>query len=331
MFDDVPVRVWLLIAIAVFAFPHARYLHLHITHSPSRRDITQPVGDLSWRTPGQLTRALGFLGFLVGLAVFIFTPTAEDFARSPRFWPIVMAALGAFALVTVPIGFATGRIEPFIRGASKTYERYEHPKRFWASMAWNAALGSLLLWFGYQESEDAEVRALADACHYDGKPYSPLVIRTVCDELIGRRPNDADAYLSRGLIFLEGLAYDEAVADFTRAHELSPKDPWPLANRGLTFAWQTKESLAERDLKAARVIDPSNPVALRGEAVVRMKAGDAQGAVDRLTESMRRDPDNLWTLRTRAELNWEIGNFEESRLDDEKWRQQMKEAREPRN
>ena len=88
MFDQVPVRVWLLIAIAAIAFTPTRYLYRYIAHSPSGRDITQPPPDLGWRKSGKFVRNLSIVAALLGLAIFIFTPTAEQFAQSPHFWPI---------------------------------------------------------------------------------------------------------------------------------------------------------------------------------------------------------------------------------------------------
>lgn len=327
MFDDVPLRVWLLIAIAAAAFTPARYVYRHIAHSPSRRDITQPAEDLSWRTSGQFVRSLSILTALLAVAIFIFTPTAEEFASSPRFWPILLAIFGAWAVLTVVQGFATGRIEPLVRGFYHTYERHVHPKRYWASMGWNAALGCLFVWFAYQVNEDASAQIFADRCVNATDVHHLQQQLSACDELIRLRPDDPDAYFDRGLIFLEAGAFDEAVADFTRAHELDPGDPWPLANRGIAFAWKKNHVGAEKDFDAVRSRDPSNPVMLRGEAILKMHSGDLKGAVDLITASMARDPDNRWAVRTRSELYWELGEHEKSREDDSRWLQLMKEVR----
>ena len=330
MFDQVPVRIWLLIAIAAIAFMPAQYVYRFVVHSPSRRDITQPTPDLSWRTSGQFVRNLSILAALLGLAIFIFTPTAEQFAHSPNFWPILMGAFGAWALFTVPHGFMSGRIEPLIKGFHDTYERRAHPKRFWASMAWNAAMGALFVWLAFVGDVDPTAEAAAAKCNYETDDLLQNKL-SACDELIQRRPNDSDAYFYRGLISINVGAFDKAVADLTRAHELSPEDPWPLANRGLAFAWKKDQAHAEEDFRAVRAIDPSNVVMLRGEALLKMNAGDKKGAMESLSASMNDDPDNLWALRTRSELYYELGEFEKSRQDDSRWVQLMKAARATRD
>lgn len=258
MFDQVPVRAWLLLLIAVFAFPAVQYLYRHLKHSPSRRDITQAAEDVSWRTTRRLAWSLSTLVGLLGLSVFIFTPAAEQFAASPRFWPILSAVFGAGVLSTVPLGVIRGRVQPLIRGLDGVYERESHPYRFWGSLAWNAALGSMLMWVAYQANEDASGQAAFEECAYDkGGVLSRKL--AACDELIQLRPNEPDGYMERGLIFLAVGALDPAAADLTRAHQLNPEDPWPLANRGLVWAWKKDRSRAEKISRRFALWTPITP------------------------------------------------------------------------
>ena len=103
-------------------------------------------------------------------------------------------------------------------------------------------------------------------------------------------------------MYLDVQKFDEAISDFSRAHELDPKDAWALANRGLAWAWEKNQPKAEADFALVRSIDPSNPVMLRGEALLRRNVGDDAGAVDFLTASMKRDPDNIWALQARRTI-----------------------------
>jgi tetratricopeptide (TPR) repeat protein len=365
MFDQIPVRAWLLFGIAAAAYLPGRYAFRYIAASPSRRDVTQPSEDLSWRTPAQFTLNFGALCALAALAIFIFTPAAEQFARSPSFLPFLMVCLGAWSLFTVSRGLVTGQVQPFVKGFNDTYARDGQPKRFWASLAWNALFGCMCLWLAYQTNDDATKQPLRDRCFSDNNAYPPRVGIAACNDLISAgdrpgnnvsdlvrargfayyrlgdfsransdyseairlNPRDSQSYLNRGLIFLDIGNFGEAAANFTQAHELDPKSPWPLANRGMAFAQEKNQTLAERDFQAVRVIDPSNPVMLRGEALLRLTAGDIRGAVDSLTASMIREPDNPWALRKRAELYWELGEQEKSAEDDKNWQQLMEKTR----
>ena len=391
MFENVPTEAWLLVAIAAAVYAPARFLFNYMAHSPSRRDITLPKEDLSWRTSRQLVRNLAILGGLIALAIFIFTPAAAAFAQSPSFFPILMVALGGWAISTVARGFGTGLIEPFSRGLHKEYERQSQPKRFWTSMGWNAIVGCGSLLLGYQMHKEGPMLALSDQC-YDADANVPQQQVAACNQLIVEYGNDGDvatwlalrgsayyrlkdydraktdyreavrldpndssshynlglvdtqegnltgavanytaalriepdnasAYLQRGLIFLDTGQLDEGIADFTRAYELKPTDPIPIANRGISYAWKRDRNHAEKDFAAVRAIDPSNSVMLRGEALVQFNAGNMQGAVNKLTASLKSEPGNRWALRMRANAYSQLGNDEAAFDDkDELWR-----------
>lgn len=387
MFDQISVREGLLLAFVVLAYVPAKYVVEHIAASPSRRDITLPKQDLTWRTQAQLTRSLATLAALLGSAIFIYTPAAEQVARSPRLFPLLTLALGAWALFTALRGVAVGKIAPLLQGFSNIYERDTQPKRFWASFGWNTLLGGFCCWFGYQANVDAPRQLLRDQCYNEDKGHSPEVALAACNKLIadsasspgqvadyigalgvahhqsgnfkqalsdydeairrnpqdyhshynrglvhqelgdiGRatadysasirlRPDDKDGYIQRGLIYLDTGKLDAAVADFTQAHRLRPHDPWPLANRGLAYVWKKDRARAERDFAAVRAIDATNPVLLRGEALMAMQSGKYQLAVQRLTAALNRDPKDEWSLRLRADAYRRLGEEEKHLAD----------------
>jgi Flp pilus assembly protein TadD len=116
---------------------------------------------------------------------------------------------------------------------------------------------------------------------------------------------------------LDTREYENTGADFTSAHELNPKDAWALANRGMANAWRNDRARAEADFKAARLIDPSNPVVLRGEGLLAMNAGQFRPAADRLTESLKIDPHNAWALALRSEAYRLLGEPEKASADRE--------------
>lgn len=315
MFDDVPARVWLLLGIAALAYAPLRYLLRHIAHAPSRREITRPREDLSWRTSGTLIRSLALLAGLAVLAVFIFTPTAEELARSDYLLPSLSVALGAFALFSVAQSTWTGRIQPFVRGLSESYSRDAQPKRYWASVAWNACLGSIFVWLAYNVYDDTKAQAAWAECAAESAAPRFEEKLASCDEVVARYPNDAQAHINRGLRYLDNGYLDEAVSDFSRAHELDPKNRWALANRGITYAWQGDHPRAEADFARVRAVDPENVVVLRGEVLLNMNLRELNAAEDQLTELLRLYPDDQWALYTRAEVYRQLGETEKANAD----------------
>lgn len=341
MFDDIPVRVWLLIAVAAIAWAPALYVWRHMAAAPNRRDITQaPPDDLGWRSEKALARSLLILALLAAFVIFIFTPWAEQLARSPRLPPMLLGGIGAWVLFECSQAAVTGSVSPLIRGFNLTYSREGEPKRFWASLSWNAVLGAGCLWLALQLNAEASTREQEEACFADqqlaeikapcgrmvelyteqiqadprdmtarynrGLAYQRLGNdrAAIADftEVLGASPDDLDALIQRGIALLDQRRLDEAEADFTRAHELSPKDPWPLANRGITYAWKKDGARARADFAAAVQIDPANAVVLRGEALLALEEGNGTLALHKLNESLKQDPYNRFALTLREQV-----------------------------
>lgn len=115
-------------------------------------------------------------------------------------------------------------------------------------------------------------------------------------------PGNYEEYFDRGLALMRRGKYDEAIADFTRAHELEPKRAWPLANRGLVHAWKNAVDAAKADFAAAKALDATNPVMFRGQALLAMRAGETAAAIQSFTLSLQRDPGDFFALNQRARL-----------------------------
>jgi tetratricopeptide (TPR) repeat protein len=282
----------------------------------SRPDLAPSSEQSSSPANRQFWRFLPLAVILMGVAFITLTPAGKQLAATPAFWPLVMIGMGGWSAFTVARGFSKGQIEPFARGFYNTYERETQPKRFWASMAWNSAFACLCIWVAFTMTQQTNLQSLQDRCETDKRIYSPRDALAACSEWIRLDPKNADAYFNEGLIFLDAGAFDQAAADFMKARNLDPKDPWALANLGLALAWKKQDANAEAYFQAVRAIDPSNPVMLRGEALLKEDAGDLRGAVDSLTASMKRDPDNLWALQVRSDLYWQLGEQQKSIEDD---------------
>jgi tetratricopeptide (TPR) repeat protein len=291
---------------------------------------------------------------LLGIGFIAYTAAGKRLAQEPIFWPSLMALFGAWALFTVLQGFRTGKVTPWVRGSWDSYDRETHPKSYWASMAWNAVLGGGVFWFALvglrdvpsqtvqnhcaNEHDQFTVKASFDACTqlivgkaratylsagdaYDYRGYDDERLNNrelaIADytQAIRLEPKDEYAYFHRGVIFLNTRRLDNAVADLSRAHELDPKDAWSLANRGLAYALMKDTPRAEADFRVVEASDKSNPVMLRGRAVLSINALNMADAVSYLTASLKSDPDNVWTVRTRAWAYRQLGDDEHADAD----------------
>jgi tetratricopeptide (TPR) repeat protein len=304
MFKDVPAQVWLLIAIAAIAYAPAAYIYRFWVHSPARRDITQPSEDLSWRTSRQFGLSIGMLGALVALAVFIFTPAAEQVARSPYFMPFLMGAIGAWALSSVPRGLAAGQIRPIVKGVSSSFERETQPKRFWASLSWNAIFGCLCIWLTYVTLRDVPEEALRARCYDWTTKHSPQEELSACNELLRKRDEQSNDYA--GIISARGYAYhrvgdyDRALSDYSTALRIDGDDSYALYNRGLIYQTRGDYKKAIADYTRTIELRPEDADAYINRGTIYLDTGRFKKSIGDLTKAHDLEPRNPEPLALRG-------------------------------
>jgi tetratricopeptide (TPR) repeat protein len=300
MFDQIPIRAWLLLAIVIAAYAPLQYVFKHVTRGPSRRDITQAPEDLTWRTSGQFARNLALLVGLAALAVFIFTPEAARFAQSPSFLPILASAGG----VWVAKAYSSGSVEPIVQGVRWTFERGSQPKRFWASMAWNALFGCLCLFLAFKIDEEAPMQALRDQC-YNRKDNSPPQKRILaCNDLLAEHGDD-DGDRS-GLIAARGSAYymlrnyQRAMIEYSTAIRLDPKDSSSHYNLGLVHEQLGERLRAVDEYGEAIRIDPKNAGAYARRGLILLDTNRLDRAISDFTRAHELEPGNSVPLANRG-------------------------------
>jgi Tfp pilus assembly protein PilF len=299
MFDAIPVQVWLLIAIGAVAFAPAQYVVRHVAHSPRRRDITQPPEDLNWRSTGLFVRSLVILGIAAALAVFIFTPAADAFAHSDWFFPALSAGFAVFALYSVVQGFRTGRVEPFSRGFSQTYERGKQPKRFWASLSWNSMVAGGLFWLAFIMVWNLP----RDRCLNSDSVETARTKLSACTDLLA----DADTAGERAdILAQQGFAYHQlgdyahAANAYSQAIELDPKDSYSLYNRALVYKELGKPSQALTDFDTSLTLRPDNSDGYMQRGLLLLDYGQFDRAIADFTRAHDREPDDAWPVANRS-------------------------------
>ena len=309
MFDDIPVQVWLLIGIVATAYAPVAYVYRYVAADPSRRVVAAPPLDLSWRSERQFIYCSGLLVALAGFAIFIFTPAAERFARSPSFQPILLGALGCGSLFTVARALATGTIEPLGRGFNRTYERAAHPRRFWASAAWNIILGGIFLFGGVATIADQE----RDRCFNYQDKLSPQEQLSACDGLLVdqslSREDRADFMRNRGIARHSLGQSDRAIDDYNRALELDPSDSYALYNRGLLYLEGEQYQFAIEDFGQSLKLRPDNTEGYEQRAQAYAATGALVEATADITRVLHDRPRDESMLVWRANLYAERGDF----------------------
>jgi tetratricopeptide (TPR) repeat protein len=108
-------------------------------------------------------------------------------------------------------------------------------------------------------------------------------------EAIRLDPSSADAFNNRGLTYSRLQQYEQAIADFTRAIELSPR-PRTYDSRGRAYFKARDYASALVDFSRSIEIDPEFAKAWRHRGEVRGVVGDYEGAKQDLMTALRLRP-----------------------------------------
>jgi len=127
---------------------------------------------------------------------------------------------------------------------------------------------------------------------------------------LNQDPNLAEAYLHRGIAYLEMNRVEEALEDLDRAVALMPQEPLAYYNRAL--AWMARQDWhrAEADLARAVALAPEDGEAWNLLAIVRAQAGKVEEALEAMERAMALGHPAGW--RNRAILLEKAGRAEEA-------------------
>lgn len=298
--DAIPPQAWIALPLAVSALAPAAYVWRYFTHGLTPRDITLPPEDLSWKSGRHLLFCLASLTGLLAIGGFAFTEWAEDFARSEWLAPALLGAVGSYALGTVVPGWRNGEIRPLIRGSSRSYSRAEQPRRYWASLIWNGAIG-LALTVG---SLGIVYGNTKPACDYNGDEEELFEAVATCNAMLADHDLDvekrADLLGDRGRVHHRLGNSHLALLDYSKAIELEPGDSYALFNRALIHRELRDLPNAIEDLDASLAIRPENDRAYLERGLANLDLGRFEEAVEDFTLLHNRVPDHPYALANRG-------------------------------
>jgi tetratricopeptide (TPR) repeat protein len=154
----------------------------------------------------------------------------------------------------------------------------------------------------YAEAKAAESRLknLADDNVYLSLSDTLRATDADVKALADNEPDSAQAYIDRGLIFLNRRDYGRAMADFEQALKLDPSNNWALANRAIASAWKKDFVAADRDLAELEKRDPNHVMLLRARGLKAEILGDYDSAADFYSKAVERDPTDLFSASHKA-------------------------------
>jgi len=125
-------------------------------------------------------------------------------------------------------------------------------------------------------------RAKASALYNRGLAYHQMkyLDKAIADytEAILLRPRNKDALLNRGVAYKQAKDFRMAVRDYTQLIDMGSKNPDVFMYRGVAFLALRQESAAVKDLSRCIRLRPNNPEAFEQRAQAYMKLGDYASA-----------------------------------------------------
>jgi formylglycine-generating enzyme required for sulfatase activity/Tfp pilus assembly protein PilF len=135
-------------------------------------------------------------------------------------------------------------------------------------------------------------------------------------EAIKLDPKDAVAYVNRGVAYRAKGDLDHAIADYSEAIKLDPKDAVAYYARGNAYEAKNDFDHAIADYSEAIQLDPKVANAYNARCFARAIVGrDLQIALADCNEALRLKPNDSDTLNSRGLVQYKLGAFQQAIVD----------------
>ncbi len=132
------------------------------------------------------------------------------------------------------------------------------------------------------------------------------------DEVIKLKPDDPEAYINRGAVYLKKDDFEKAIQDCTKAIELKPDYFEPYYNRGCAYCKKGDFEQAIQDCTKAIELKPNGPGAYINRGIAYRKKGDFEQAIQDYTKAIELKPDDPGAYNSRGVAYYEKGDFEQA-------------------
>lgn len=173
---------------------------------------------------------------------------------------------------------------------------------------------SLVSEFPASEADAAakRLKALADEAVYIRIPFNYQSDAAEREHILTQYEVDANGRIGRGNDLMSLGRYEEALADFDKAANLSPDNAWAWANKAVAQVWLRDFAGAKASLERAAKIDENNPVVLRGQGMIAQHEGDFPKAIAAFRRSLEKEPEFGYAHYSLAHILFNGGEYEEA-------------------
>ncbi|UZQ55134.1 tetratricopeptide repeat protein [Trichothermofontia sichuanensis B231] len=140
--------------------------------------------------------------------------------------------------------------------------------------------------------------------------HEPEASDEASDASLVEPPLDDVAYNNHGLVRYDQGDKQGAIADFSKAVELNPRNATAYCNRGIAHADLGDKRSALSDFDTALTIDPNLAIAYNHRGLVYSDLGDKRQAIADYSEAIRIQPDYTTAYFNRGAARSKIGDFQ---------------------
>jgi tetratricopeptide (TPR) repeat protein len=164
-----------------------------------------------------------------------------------------------------------------------------------------------------RSAENASAELNLSTCHV--QRYEAAAAIEAANRVLSSTPDSAMALRYRGHGYLEQGKFSEALADFTRATELEPKNPEGWVLRGTTFRMRGQNDFALAEYDHALLLEPGDVSATLDKAAMALAGGDAAGAIALADAAIAKSPDYPAGYRVRGNAEFTLQQWDKAAAD----------------
>jgi len=132
------------------------------------------------------------------------------------------------------------------------------------------------------------------------------------DKLILNKPDYAEAYYNRGVLFLVLRQLKKAIEDYDKAIQINPDYADAFNNRGIALQELGQLEKAIEDYDKAIQIKPNNPMAYHNQGIAFRKLGQPKKAIESCNKAIQINPDYTEAFNNRGAALQELGELEKA-------------------
>ncbi len=135
------------------------------------------------------------------------------------------------------------------------------------------------------------------------------------NDVINQYQTIPQAYINRGIIYMNNNKTAESLADYNKAISLEPDFSKGYSNRAIVYTNENKFDLAIQDYEKAIKLDPKNAIAFNNRGILYKKNNLFKEATENFNEAIKLKPTYVDAFHNRGVSLYNLGRYDEALSD----------------